>query len=365
MTSDAREPAAARPNVEHVRPTDHAWLDDTHGVLSCAAGDQHTSTRGVVCPYYLHIDLLNVLPLPKGAPSDPWPTLTWQGGQYTKISRVASPPQWPAVLRALDPRHGLVPLAWSLFTALDLTPGTRLIDPRDALRSVLSAGASSAALEVLHALAVGLGDPGNHTGVLGLTGSAALDPSRLPGALTGEHDIDLMLYPGALAQRAVDVPEALRSVGAVFPAELSDDDARAQRYRRSRMMPATTSPASAAVFWRRRTDLAWIGDLRLDLTTGGVYQRAEALPYAAEPVGEKTVEVTVAAVGEGYPVRLQVEHPLIEEVAVTARGYQTVFRPGDRLTVTGLWHRTRQDTAYLSVDDCAGHQLTLHREGAP
>lgn len=365
MNNDADRKIPLGPDQPRPAPTDHGWINDGHGVLSCVAGDQHTTTRAVACPYYLRTDVVAGLPPGLTRTPEARPALARPDGLYHKITELAAPADWPALVAALNCRHRLQPLAWSLFSAVGLTPTISLLDPRDALRTALSTAPPSPTLEVLGSLAAALSDPGNLTGVLGLTGLAALQPARLPSALTGNHDVDLMLYPATLGDRYLRVSAVLRSLGAILPADLPDYDRRTRRYRISRLMPATTTAASAALFWRRRTDLAWIGDLRLDVTTSGVPERIDVLPYQTAPIGRRTAEVAVAAIGKGYPIRLQVEHPVLADVLITARGYQTVLRVGDQLTVTGWLHSTEDDALYLSVDDCAGHHITLRREGAP
>jgi hypothetical protein len=55
-------------------PTDHGWVDDQCGVLSCIAGDLHTASTIVACPYYLRRDVLIELspqPGPGGRQTQP------------------------------------------------------------------------------------------------------------------------------------------------------------------------------------------------------------------------------------------------------------------------------------------------------
>lgn len=59
-------------------PTDHGRVDNQGGVLSCIAGDLHSATTVVACPYYLRRDVLDALPasiLPRWRP-DAAPSLT-------------------------------------------------------------------------------------------------------------------------------------------------------------------------------------------------------------------------------------------------------------------------------------------------
>jgi len=345
---------------------DHGWIDDGGGVLSCIAGDLHTPTRAAVCPYYLRADIVAALPDHRGVP--PEPALRWHGDAYYKISQLCQPSGWRQLIAALPTVHQLRPLPWSLFTALDHTTSALVLDPRAALRIALRSS-SSPVTETLAAILTGLGDHSNEVGVLGLTGSAALDPTRLPSV--AERDVDLTIYPAAFTAEPAgsapyDVPalliEVLRSHGAVFLADLPADDPRRERFLRSRLMPPTADPASAEVFLRRRTDLAWIGELRLDLTLSHPRPPTDDLPYT-RPAAARTVHHgVIVTVTDTYPVRIGLRchtssPPL--DVLITARGYQTALRPGDRITVVGNLHHPPDGRRFLSVDDCADHRLTL------
>ena len=337
---------------------DHAWIDNGRGVLCRAAGSQHSQATAVVCPYYLRTDVVAAL-VPQLAAHTP--SLTWRGDRYVKITRLCTPAQWADLVAALPTEHGLHPMAWSLFSGLAAERWVRVLDPRDALGAALRAG-QGPMVALLAQLCIALGDPGNAVGLLGLTGSAALDVTRfdVPCAGTGS-DIDLTIYP------SVD-PDTLRAavadVGGQFPAELPDTERHRIAYQRSRMMPPTSDENSQAVFWRRRQDLAWIGSLRLDLTRSDpTGTPAHVLAYARRPSGGWHAVVTVTAVHDRYPVTLHVEHPDVQRVQITARGYQTTLRPGDCLALRGLLHRPVDEPAFASIDDAAGHQITLIQLG--
>jgi hypothetical protein len=120
--------------------------------------------------------------------------LTYQGDPYYKITRVAWPHEWRGLVAALPERHTAVPAAWSLFTLLEHRPGATVLDPRRVLADRLdTAPETSRSARLIRDLLRGLGDAGNRANLLGLTGSAALSPTKLD---TGT-DLDLLVYPPA------------------------------------------------------------------------------------------------------------------------------------------------------------------------
>ncbi|MGH3630323.1 MAG: hypothetical protein ACRDRL_23130, partial [Sciscionella sp.] len=340
---------------------DHAWIDNGLGLLSCVGGNRHSSDTAVVCPYYLRSDIAAALaPRLARTTGTAHGTVPWRGERYVKITQLCPPSRWASLLAALPTDHGLRPMAWSLFTGLDTARWVSVLDPRDAVRTALRGDNPIAAL--LAGMCSALGDPGNEAGTLGLTGSVALNPGRLDGPrIDASGDIDVMVYPSAERDA---LAAALTQAGGKFPADLPDGDPGRVAYQQSRLMPPTTDEFSRAVFWRRRRDLAWIGSLRLDLTLsdpGGTV--APSVVFARPPAGPWSAVVTVASVYDRYPVTLRVEHPRLTHVWITARGYQTTLRPGDRLALRGLLHHPPDGPAFASVDDAAGHQLILLRPG--
>jgi hypothetical protein len=337
---------------------DHAWIDNGRGVLSCIAGSQHSQAAAVVCPYYLRADVVKALAPQLAAHT---PSLTWRGDRYVKITRLCTPAHWVRLVAALPADHGLHPMAWSLLTSLDADRWVRVLDPRDALRAALRDG-QGPIVALLAQLCIALGDPGNAAGSLGLTGSAALDATRLDAShVETGSDLDLTIYPGA---DLAAVRAAIATVGGQFPAELPDTDRHRIAYQRSRMMPATSDENSQSVFWRRRQDLAWVDSLRLDLTRSDPAGAATHGPaYTRRPVAGWHAVVTVVAVRDRYPVTLHVDHPDVQRVWITARGYQTTLRRGDRLALRGRLHHPAGEPAFASIDDAAGHQIILIQTG--
>lgn len=384
---------------------DHGWIDDGAGILSCVAGDDHTVDRLAVCPYYLRQDVVDRLTRSGFRATGP-ATVRRHGASYTKITALAGPAHWRQLVAALPTLHGLQTLAWSLFSGLDqsalrdgdaLHAGGAVVDPRDAFTAALRHYSAPAgrpdrdgwttparAATLLRKVAAAIGDPDNTRGSLGLTGSAGLDLAQLG---RGE-DIDLVVYP-ATEPEAVD--SALVRSGARFLPELAaTGDARAADYLTGRMMPPIADPATARALLGRRRDVAWINDLRIDLTYGIDHARTlPALPYAVPPVSRFTGTATVTAVHPGYPVRFDLDPdpasgPTPDQLIVTARGWQGALQVGDRLLLTADLHQTasrqppaahpartragtdiqaeaqrREVRTFVSIDDAAGHALTL------
>jgi hypothetical protein len=338
-------------------PRDHGWVDDGLGVLSCVAGDEHTPTHLVACPYYLRQDVAARLP---GADLTGPATVTWKGQPHYKMAYLARPQSWRTLIGALDPRHRVRPLPWSLFSAVHRAAVTDVVDPRDAYRAAIRrTGTTHPAASLLATLADDLADPGNDAGSLGLTGSAALDPARLG---TG-NDIDLIIYPGPAAS---GIEHALRALGARFLSDLAADaDLRTTAYQATRLMPRLADPATSRTLLARRNDVAWLGQLRIDLTYAGQPPaQTTTLMYDRPSVGRIRAGGTVTAIGDGFPVRLTVNSPHVDNLLITARGYQGAFRVGDRLRFTAALHRG-DGRPFASLDDASGHRLTLKQEGQP
>jgi hypothetical protein len=338
---------------------DHGWVDDGMGVLSCVAGDEYSATQVVACPYYLRHDVVARLP---GAIRAGRSTVTWNGHCYYKITQLADPQNWRALVAALPIEHGVRPFAWSLFSGVDRAVVAGTLDPRDALCAALHhyAGTTHSAGSLLGTLAERLGDCRNHAGSLGLTGSAALDLARLGRG----GDVDLIVYP---LLEPTEVIGCLEELGARFLPDLATvGDSRVTVYRSSRLMPPLTDAVTSRTLLARRMDVAWIGRLRLDLTFRP--QDPVQVPevrYAVPPAGRIRGRATVTSISDGYPVHLSVESPRIEHLLVTARGYQGALRVGDRVRFAATLHRPGEAATYASLDDACGHTLSLATEGQP
>lgn len=229
-----------------------------------------------------------------------------------------------------------------------------MLDPRRALADRLhSAPATNRTARVIRGLLAGLGDDHNNGGLLGLTGSAALDPTKLD---TGA-DVDLLVYPPATTAALTPI---LTSLGARFLGGLPNTDPRIRDYQRSRIMPPLTDPATGLRLWRRRRDVCWIDDLRLDLTdASGQITETESLSYERAPASTAMVTVRVTGVSGWYPVVVAISSGEADHLLITARGYSTgVLRVDDVLGLRCSRHTDRHST-FLSLDDAAGHRLRL------
>lgn len=341
-------------------PVDHAWLDNGHGVLSCVAGHRHASDAIAVCPFYLRSDVVDTIPGHlRAGPELPEP-VRYRWSRYFKITALIRPEHWHDFVASLPAHHGLRPCAWSVFSIQDPGRVEAGYDPRDALRRVLAKPAPGPTATLLERLLAELGDPGNEHGSLGITGSIAVSPERIDQA----GDIDLLIYLPA-AQRP-DVDQALRGLGAHFLGDLSaNGDARLDHYLQSRSTAPVYQPASRAVFWSRRRDVAWIGDQRIDLTwTEPRAVPVARLPYDLAPAGTFDGELHVTAVTDQFPVIVAVNGPeSISDLHITARGLQESLLPGDRVAVTGNVHDHPNGQRFVSVDDAAGHRLDLATNG--
>lgn len=339
-------------------PGDHGWVDDGHGVLSCVAGDAHPPSQVVACPYYLRSDVAEHLP---GVDLRQGPSLTWKGHPHYKIAQLAPPRSWSGLVRALHARHGVRPLRWSLFSTVQHSAILAAVSPADAYRTALhhEHNTDHPVRRLLHQLADAAGDPGNVHGALGLTGSAAIDPARLGAG----NDTDLIIYPGAGASRVLP---ALQRLGARFLTDLAaTGDPRATTYLATRLMPAITDPPSTRVLARRRRDVAWLDQHRIDLTYAGNPTTLDGdLPYDRPPVGHLHASATVTGITSGFPVALKVDSGQINRLLITARGFQDTFRIGDRLRFTATLHRG-DDGPFASLDDASGHRLSIEQEGQP
>jgi hypothetical protein len=74
-----------------------------------------------------------------------------------------------------------------------------------------------------------------------------------------------------------------------------------------------------------------------------------------------TTTLTLDTVSPGYPAHLNGEtrHGGRLPVLVTARGYDSVLRPGDRINIAGRLHAHPGDAPFASIDDHPGHHLHL------
>jgi hypothetical protein len=336
---------------------DHSWLVTGTGVLFCLAGSTHTTTAVAGCAYYLRDDLAADLTARLALPPPRTNRrLSHAGASYTKLPDIAPPADWPRLHAALHP-HGVTAMPWSLLAALDPNRATAHIDPHTAARTASRRPHPHACGQtVLRDLLARLGDPDGAGKMLGLTGSAALDPARL----CDSPDLDLLTYPD-LDHTAFT--GAVHTLGGRYLAELPPGDPRLAAYAASRFLPANPRTSDDRVrMWSRRRDVAWIGDLRLDLTPVPDRARtADRLPYTAADLGPVTTNLTLDTVTAGYPVRLTGRTPTGARlgVLVTARGYDSVLRPGDRIHLAGRLHRHPHNPAFASVDDHPGHHLHL------
>lgn len=209
---------------------------------------------------------------------------------------------------------------------------------------------------MLHELLAALGDPHAAAGLIGLTGSTALDPERHCGGA----DLDLLIYP-ALEEGAL--AEALGRLGGEYLANLMPTDRRRAAYGASRFLLA--SPAAGRRqdrLWSRRRDVAWVGGVRLDLTPVPATGRlVDQLPYAAPELRPVTVALTLTAVDRGYPAHLTGRTSAGDDlnIWVTARGYDSVCRPGDRVHIAGCLRQPTEGDLLVTVDDNPGHHLRL------
>ncbi len=343
-------------------PTDHGWVDNHQGLLSCIAGDVRTATTVVACPYYLRHDVLAELP-PTARPRwnpDTAPSLTYHGDLYHKITQVAWPHEWRPLVAALPARHAAVPAAWSLFTLLERRPEVTVIDPRPALADRLdNAPETSRSARLIRELLSGLGDTHNRENLLGLTGSAALSPAKLD---TGA-DLDLLVYPPA---NTGSLDPLLTALGAQFLNELPETDSRLRDYQRSRIMPPLVDHATGLQLQRRRRDVCWIDGLRLDITEStGSTAVVDCLTYQRAPMAAVTVTVEIDNVNAGYPVHITVNSDSADQLLITARGYSAgALRAGDLLRLRCSRHSS-EHSPFLSLDDAAGHSIQLLNSEVP
>lgn len=343
-------------------PTDHAWITDQHGVLACIAGDTHTPTTFIGCPYYLHHDVVSALPTtvrPRWR-ADTQPTLTYQNRRYFKITELAWPHEWRALIDALPETHALAPAAWSLLSMLTPAPGVSVLDPRQALIERIDTAPTSRSVWLIRSLLEGLGDPTNDRGMLGLTGSAALDPAKL---VTGT-DLDLLIYPPT---STADLAPVLNALGARFLADLPDTDPRLADYQRSRIMTPVADPATSKILRRRRRDVCWLDGLRVDLTDAtGQQRQVPHLIYQRAPDALINTTLTIGHISPDYPAVVTADDVAGTQLVITARGYSTgVLLPGDRLRLRASLHKPSAAAPFLSLDDAAGHELHLLEQEQP
>lgn len=355
------------------RLVDHSWLL-LDGVLFCVAGSLHTATEVTGCAYWISTPLAEhlqrQLPALCRVKPGPAPLLRYADATYVKLSALAPPQLWPAVHGALTDA-GTRPVEASLLATAQLTAAEGMLDPRDALRAAaaLPAHLHRCGLETLHALLAAIGDPAGDSGVLGLTGSAAFDPRRLCRSVgdTG-IDIDLLIYdqrrPAASARSPLHaevlIHAGISELRGERLADLPAADPRLAAYGGSRLFPAGRAGPDRDRLWARRRDVAWIGDVRLDLTV--VPPAADLvgeLPYAAPPERPVAGLAQLDAVAPGYPARLTARldgQPA--DIWVTARGFDGALRPGDRIQLAGVARGTGRGPV-ATVDDVPSHHLQL------
>lgn len=344
--------------LDPVTWVDHSWLVTASGVLFCVAGSSHATNAVAGCAYYLRDDLATdlayrlALPPPRTSQR-----LTYSGASYCKLPDLASPIDWPRLHAALH-RHGVTALPWSLLAALDPNHAVAHIDPRTAAQAAIQQPSHlhQCGQTVLRGLLARLEGPDSIGRMLGLTGSAALDPARLCDA----PDIDLVTYPNL---DHLTLTTAVHALGGQYLADLPPDDPRLAAYAASRFLPASPQADDVrARLWSCRHDVAWIGDLRLDLTPVPYQARtAHRLPYTADDLGPITTTLTVDTVSPGYPTHLngRTDHGDRLAVLVTARGYDSVLHRGDRTHLSGRLHRHSDEALFVSVDDHLDHHLHL------
>ena len=331
---------------------DHAWLDNGQGVLTCVAGSQHTRELAAGCPYYFRGDLAAQL-TPGSRPSRGG--LHYRGAWYVKVTHLAAPGRWHDLIAQLPPAHGLSPLPCSLLSALDLRNVVACVEPRAALCQAAAQPphGHDCGQRWLTALLTALGDPQGERGDLGLTGSAALDLTRLCRG----NDLDLLVYPSLDPDR---LRRAVHQLGGRFLCDLHPDEPAWQQYAATRPLPGTLQPDARARLWARRWDVCWLGGLRVDFTRVPEYAMVlPVLPYAAADLGPYQGNATVTAVAIGYPVALEVRASDCTRVLITARGYEGVFRPGDRILIAGRRRGGPGHVPFVSVDDHPHQRVTL------
>lgn len=364
MTPSPTTPSGERAGILHDLGTlvDHSWLVGD-GVLFCVAGSIHAATAIPGCAYWIRADLAAQVITDRDrerlAPSASEPkgkSLTFRGQAYWKLPALAQPGDWPTVHNRLS-TQGIAPLSRSLLAIFDPAAVLDIIEPRAAIRAV--AAGHGVGSTILRALLAALGDPDAKAGLLGLTGSAALDANRL----ASDSDLDLLTYPDLTTER---LAAAIARLGGVFLADLKPGDPRRRAFDTSRFLPGRPRASRGRdQLWSRRRDVAWIGTKRLDLTAVPATARlAEHIPFAGADLGPAAITLDVAVVDPGYPVQL-VGSGNGEQTTVwiTARGYDAVLRPGDRVRLSGrLRHALGSSPGnhrLVTVDDWPGHHLHL------
>lgn len=352
--------------VEPATLVDHSWLV-FDGALFCVAGSAHTTTAVAGCAYWIRADIAagiaSTVTRTRRANPGSRP-LTVRGATYRKLPSLADPADWPTVHTGLS-GLGIGALPASLLAAGDPARALDVIEPRAAARTAaaLPVHDHDCGRRVLRELLAALGDPRAEAGLLGLTGSAALDTTRLCAGT----DLDLVTYPELAGETLAAV---IARLGGVYLAELDPGDPRRRAYDASRFLPASPMHDQRDLMWSRRRDVAWIGTIRLDLTavpaTGRLVDR---LPYAVPDLGPITTPLTVTAVDPGYPVHLTGRNPDRRELTVwvTARGYESALRLGDRIHLSGRLRAPASEAPakpagagmLVTVDDQSGHHLRL------
>ena len=353
------------------RLVDHSWLM-LDRVLFCVAGSLHTATEVTGCPYWISVPLAEQLQrrlpaLGRRTAPGPAPMLRYAGATYVKLPALAPPQVWPEVHAALA-GAGIRPVEASLLATAQLTAASGMLDPRDALRAAaaIPAHLHRCGLGTLHMLLAAIGDPNGASGVLGLTGSAAFDPGRL--CADSGTDVDLLIYehhrpaasvPSRLPAEVL-VQAGISELHGVQLADLPATDPRRGAYGSSRLFPADRAGPGRDRLWARRRDVAWIGDVRLDLTVvPPAADLVDELPYAAPLERPVAGLAQLDSVAPGYPARLTtLADGRPTDIWVTARGFDSALQPDDRIRLAGAARRTRHGLV-ITVDDIPSHHLHL------
>lgn len=243
MTRPTTTPAAARVPVDPVTLVDHSWLVGD-GVLFCVAGSAHTATAVAGCAYWIRDDLAAGIAPPAWAPAGR--PLTFRGATYRKLPTLANPADWPTVHNRLSER-GITGLTACMLAAFDPAAALDTIEPRAAARAAASLPAHQheCGRRVPHDLHAALGDPEGDAGLLGLTGSAALDPTRLCAGTA----LDLLTFPHLTEDTLL---AAIGTLGGAYLADLQRGDPRRRAFDASRFLPAGPDAVSRDRLWARR-----------------------------------------------------------------------------------------------------------------
>lgn len=333
-----------RPGAYRGAPLDHSYVETTRGVLFCLAGSRHTSTELLGCPYY-------ATRAAAGEWADTGATaLVRDGVEYVRLRQPVR--LTPAERVSWAEQLGVRPLPFAHLTALSRTDVRAILDPRDLLEERLKGPHDhGCAHTLLHTLLDRMGDPDGTSGLVGLTGSAALDDRPICDA----DDLDFLLYPPLDLLAWTD---AVRAADYVVLGELRPDSAHLHAYAASRKIAGKRTLASWRAAARRRLDVAWVGDVKVDLTEVGAPADATRFPHDGRPCGRVQVAGRVETVERGYPFRVRLADG--RTVVVAARGQQRTIRPGDRVVARGQAYEHGRRRIVL-VEDLAPDVILVRR----